>query len=226
MASPVLPPPSPTMAQIQHLTRESDDEDADTASQLSISLSSPPNSARNSVMSDPRQSFATQSSGSNSNSHRASDPFTDEGFEAYSRRILQETPNSSVPPSVLEDEPREIKPFTYPPTPPNRDDAVSVSSLASTSSRKARPESLLITPTSEPLVLGVALVDFNHLVRPFPIMSPSMPVCLMEGSYRLDPALNIHEARSLKMTKLRRSFLFSPFRTVLIWYAPSSFDAS
>ena len=42
---------------------------------------------------------------------------------------------------------------------------MSISSFASTSSRKARPESLIIAPTNDPLVLGVALVDFNHLVR-------------------------------------------------------------
>ena len=59
----------------------------------------------------------------------------------------------------------ELKSTTYPPTPPNRDDTMSISSFASTSSRKARPESLIITPTNDPLILGVALVDFNHLVR-------------------------------------------------------------
>ncbi|KIM40920.1 hypothetical protein M413DRAFT_445694 [Hebeloma cylindrosporum] len=166
MATSLLPPPSPTTSENQQLPRESDDEDADTASQRSISLSSPSNSKRNSVTSDPRQSFATRSSGSVSNSYRASDPFTDESFDAFASRMRQGTPNSSVAPSVLEDEAREIKPFTYPPTPPNKYDTVSISSFASTSSRKARPESLLITPTSEPLVLGVALVDFNHLVGP------------------------------------------------------------
>jgi len=221
MASSLLPPPSPTTPEIQHLPRESDDEDADTASQRSISLSSPSNSKRNSVTSDPRQSFATRSSGSISNSYRASDPFTDESFDAFARRMRQGTPNSSVAPSVLEDETREINPFTYPPTPPNKDDAVSISSFASTSSRKARPESLLITPTSEPLVLGVALVDFNHLVRFILVPFPSRPVCLMEGRYRLDLALNIHEATFLKMRSSQRSFLSSLFQMVLIWYAPN-----
>ena len=159
-----LLPPSPSTSH-KELARESDDDDADTASQRSISLSSPPTSRRNSVLSDPRQSFATQSSGSES--HRASNPFVDfSDVEGFEHGALKETPNSSVAPSIV-DEPREFKPVTYPPSPPNRDDAVSITSFASTSSRKARPESLLINPTTEPLVLGVALVDFNHLVRIF-----------------------------------------------------------
>ncbi|KAF8889972.1 transport protein Avl9-domain-containing protein [Gymnopilus junonius] len=157
-----LPPPSPD-SQHRYLPRESDDEDGDTASQRSISLSSPPRSRQNSIMSDPRQSFATQSSGSASASNRESNAFSDFHMNLNG---VKETPASSVAPSVLEEEAREFKPVTYPPSSPSRDDAVSVSSFASTSSRKARPESLLINPTAEPLVLGVALVDFNHLVGP------------------------------------------------------------
>ena len=75
-----------------------------------------------------------------------------------------DTPQTSVSPTSIFDAPKEFKSPTYPPTPP-RDDTMSISSFASTSSRKARPESLIIAPTNDPLVLGVALVDFNHLVR-------------------------------------------------------------
>jgi hypothetical protein len=75
---------------------------------------------------------------------------------------LVETPQTSVSPSIF-DAPKKYKSPTYPPTPP-RDDTMSISSFASTSSRKARPESLIIAPTNDLLVLGVALVDFNHLV--------------------------------------------------------------
>ncbi|KAF8158015.1 transport protein Avl9-domain-containing protein [Crassisporium funariophilum] len=170
MASSMLPPPSPTTSHTPNLPRESDDEDADTASQRSISLSSPSRSNRNSAASDPRKSFATHSSDSYSN--RESHTYTDfsadpDGVSSYTRRILQETPQTSAAPSVIDYEPpTEFKPPTYPPTPPNRDDAMSVSSFASGSSRKARPESLLIAPSTDPLVLGVALVDFNHLVGP------------------------------------------------------------
>ena len=74
------------------------------------------------------------------------------------------TPETSASPASIFDTPKEFKLPTYPPTSPNRDDSMSISSFASTSSRKTRPESLIITPTSDPLVLGVALVDFNHLV--------------------------------------------------------------
>lgn len=61
---------------------------------------------------------------------------------------------------------------TYPPTPfagtPIRPDTDSITSFASTSStsRKTRPESTLVHPHAGPLVLGVALVDFNHLQGP------------------------------------------------------------
>ncbi|KAF8799370.1 hypothetical protein BYT27DRAFT_7201608 [Phlegmacium glaucopus] len=151
----VLHPPSPTNSESRNVLRESDDEDADTASQLSIPLSSPPRSRRNSTAShDPRQSFATHSSGSYSNSLR--DDVSHRGT----------TPETSASPSSTFDVPREFKSPTYPPTPPNRDDTISISSFASTSSRKARPESLIIAPTNDPLILGVALVDFNHLVGP------------------------------------------------------------
>jgi hypothetical protein len=62
---------------------------------------------------------------------------------------------------------------TYPPRPPvaSRDSRASIMSTASTSSnsKKARPESLLAGPQG-PLVLGLALVDFNHIVsRPLAV---------------------------------------------------------
>ena len=154
MASRILPPPSPTDSDSRNVSRESDDEDADTASQLSIPLSSPPRSRRNSTAShDPRESFASSGS-SNQDSSSVRDDVS---------RHLVETPQTSVSPTSTFDTPKEFKSPTYPPTPP-RDDTMSISSFASTSSRKARPESLIIAPTNDPLVLGVALVDFNHLV--------------------------------------------------------------
>jgi pyruvate/2-oxoglutarate dehydrogenase complex dihydrolipoamide acyltransferase (E2) component len=152
MTSGILPPPSPTDSDPRNASRESDDEDADTASQLSIPLSSPPRSRRNSTAShDPRESFV--SSGSSNRSVR----------DDVSRHLV-DTPQTSVSPTSTFDAPKEFRSPTYPPSPP-RDDTMSISSFASTSSRKARPESLIIAPTNDPLVLGVALVDFNHLVR-------------------------------------------------------------
>jgi hypothetical protein len=111
--------------------------------------------------------------------------------------VTVETPNTSAAPSILEDEPltatnekitisslsristlstavpvtvpTPTTATTYPPpTPRNREDTLSISSLTSTtSSRKARPESLLVVAPKGPLVLGIALVDFNHLVCHF-----------------------------------------------------------
>lgn len=82
----------------------------------------------------------------------------------------------SLPPSYgheSEDKPSPLP--TYPPTPVQQEtvgtpraDTASITSFASTSSysRKARPESTLLQPREGPLVLGIALVDFNHLVGP------------------------------------------------------------
>lgn len=61
--------------------------------------------------------------------------------------------------------------FKYPPPPlpeqtyPEREnDTASMISYSSSSSRKARPESKLMEPPIGPIVPGIALVDFNHLV--------------------------------------------------------------
>lgn len=44
-------------------------------------------------------------------------------------------------------------------------------SSSGTGGRKTRPESMLVEPLDGPLVLGVALVDFNHVVSVFAIYS-------------------------------------------------------
>ena len=182
-----LPPPSPTLSSHSFVVRDAPDSDADTASQRSISLSSPPASPRHSssdprrsfssgsdprqsfasgsdprqsfASSNPRQSFATSTS-SGSYSHAA---YTDEP-DPFAPR---ETPDTSAAPSIYDEPSSYYKPDvsvlpTYPP--PHRDDSISISSFASGSSRKTRPESLLVTPPPGKLVLGIALVDFNHLV--------------------------------------------------------------
>ena len=62
-----------------------------------------------------------------------------------------------------------VSPSSYPPPPRQSPDPrasiVSFASSSTTYSRKVRPESMLVTYTG-PLVLGIALVDFNHLVGP------------------------------------------------------------
>ncbi|KAI0712430.1 transport protein Avl9-domain-containing protein [Earliella scabrosa] len=93
-----------------------------------------------------------------------------------------ESPLSSVAPSVHEMEkpmstplPPSIPPSaTFSSRPPSaglhlKSDTDSIASFGSAStsySKKARPESLLVQPTKGKLVLGIALVDFNHLVGP------------------------------------------------------------
>lgn len=135
-----------------------DDDDGDTASQRSISLSSPAVSPRNSVQ-NPSNHF----------DHRASHPYTldtdmssePDDSSMYTHEMgAPESPNTSAAPSVFE-EPKETSLPTYP---PSRGDTESIASVASNSSRKARPESMIVLAGDRPLVLGIALVDFNHLV--------------------------------------------------------------
>ncbi|KAJ7274193.1 transport protein Avl9-domain-containing protein [Mycena rebaudengoi] len=130
-----------------------DDDDADTASQRSISLSSPALSPRNSVQAASQRSPDTFS-------NRISTPYTldtdlssePDDSSTFTRELgLPESPNTSAAPSVYEE---PIK------------DHESIASFASGSSRKARPESMLVLPGDRPVVLGIALVDFNHLVGP------------------------------------------------------------
>lgn len=209
MTSRILPPPSPTNSDPRNVTRDSDDEDADTASQLSIPLSSPPRSRRNSTAShDPRESFASSGSSNRDSSSVVS-------------RHLVDTPQTSVSPTSIFDGLNEFKSPTYPPTPP-KDDTMSISSFASTSSRKARPESLIIAPTNDPLVLGVALVDFNHLVRfvvQFLIILSILDLQVNPRIFRLVLESSTREGTYLKMQRYPRSFLSLPSLMALIWYA-------
>ncbi|KAJ3770300.1 transport protein Avl9-domain-containing protein [Lentinula raphanica] len=172
----------------QKLTAESDD--GDTASQKSISLSSPPGSTRNSVQADQLQlheseSFESSDTSqyglyehpltSNTPSKRESRPYTldtdlsSDDMSYISHDMVQhESPNTSTSGSLF-DEPKLSSPTLSPPTyPPRRHSDVEslAESFASGSSRKARPESILLQPPPGKLVLGIALVDFNHLVGP------------------------------------------------------------
>ncbi|KAJ3988067.1 transport protein Avl9-domain-containing protein [Lentinula detonsa] len=171
----------------QRLAAESDD--GDTASQKSISLSSPAVSARNSVQADHSQLPQSESYESSDTSRydfhdhplnlgiaskRESRPYTDFSTDAddmsYASHdmVQQESPNTSISDSMI-DESKVTSPSLSPPTyPPRRhSDVESIAeSFASGSSRKARPESILLQPPPGKLVLGIALVDFNHLVGP------------------------------------------------------------
>lgn len=99
-----------------------------------------------------------------------------------------ESPLSSIAPSMHEFEkslstplPPSLPPsatffVSSPPSSasfPSKSDRESVASFGSSStsySKKARPESLIVQPTKGPLVLGIALVDFNHVVRSLAVL--------------------------------------------------------
>ncbi|KAF9061461.1 transport protein Avl9-domain-containing protein [Rhodocollybia butyracea] len=165
-----------------------DSDDGDTASERSISLSSPAVSARNSVQTDHAQFFAQagrpeayrafdgpNTLKSDSSYKRESKPYTlDTDFSdaddmSYRSQDMaqHDSPNTSTSGSMFD----EIKanpslsPPTYPPRRLSDTDSIA-ESFASRSSKKARPESILLHPPPGKLILGIALVDFNHLVGP------------------------------------------------------------
>lgn len=166
MPSAVQQPISPYSS---HPQIEPEEDDADTASQRSISLSSPAVSPRHSnVFHSSHDSEALSKRGSHTDS--LDTDFKSEADDAslYTHDAEpHETPNTSAAPSVF-DEPKVAPLPTYPPAPlmESMGDTASVTSFASGSSysKKARPESMVLTPDG-PLVLGIALVDFNHLVH-------------------------------------------------------------
>lgn len=155
---------------------ESDEETA------SIDLNSTPAvSARNSVQSDQPKAYEASDTSrfssynefnTDSSSKRESRPYTlDTEFSSvadnasYRSQDMNESPNTSTSDSMFY-EPKanpSLSPPTYPPR--RQSDTESIAeSFASGSSRKARPESILLQPPPGKLVLGIALVDFNHLV--------------------------------------------------------------
>jgi hypothetical protein len=196
-----------------------DRSDGDTASQRSISLSSPAKSPRTSVQLD--QAFhgeeqqmdhpaATVRDFSQSRLKRDSLAYTqdtdlssEQDLDGDDRssfmRRLNDTPVSSAAPSLHESEEKQAAELRldpeddavdmptpsslpssrifYPPPPIQKPDPrESVASFASgstTYSKKARPESMLVVHNG-PLILGIALVDFNHLVSPIPIVCMSL----------------------------------------------------
>lgn len=149
------------------------DDDADTASQHSISFTSPAASLHGSPTL-PHFSLADTS-------RRRSHPYTistessddPDDTSLYNGRASSVTSPGEdsldehakqVPPTPL---PVASQNNAYPLVQPWSPGRSSVTSFGTTTSSytKARPESLLIDPPKGPLVLGIALVDFNHQVR-------------------------------------------------------------
>jgi len=199
MATSPLPEPSPTDLH-RYLDTGDDDEDADTASQRSISLSSPPASPRvhhhsaldnlNLIatphhLDDPRDAFKRESNTSTVDTDFASDADGSSMFRhSLARDDAEVSPSTSVAPSLYGED-KDVTSMVYPPSSRTRggDDNSSISSLASGSSRKTRPESLLVTLPVGQLILGIALVDFNHLVCHF--------ACLLSNFLMLTVGLEI-----------------------------------
>ncbi len=150
------------------------DDDADTASQHSISFSSSPAAS-------PRDSTFPELSVPHA-SHRRSHPYTistessndSEDTSLYNGRSSSATshgepslrdPAKAIPPTPLT---AALRNNVYPPAQiqsPGHSSVASFETTTSSYSKKARPESLLPDPPKGPLVLGVALVDFNHQVK-------------------------------------------------------------
>ncbi|KNZ73160.1 Late secretory pathway protein avl9 [Termitomyces sp. J132] len=169
--TPVLPEPSPAPVHNTHsfFDHDADDDDADTASQRSIPLSSPAVSQRNSMRySDAHSAQSHYDDFLKRDSYRVETGFDSEDSSSMSLHSINDTPVSSASASVY-DEPKDYDDIPIPTDPPilsKREDRSSMSSSASMSSRKARPESLIVTLKNEPIIHGVALVDFNHLIGP------------------------------------------------------------
>jgi hypothetical protein len=145
----------------------SHDDDADTASQHSISFSSSPATS-------PRDSTFTELSIVDA-SRRRSHPYTvsTESSEPDDTSLYNGHSTSHAKPSL---DPTKLPPTpltaalqnnVYPPAQiqsPGQSSVASFETTTSSYSKKARPESLLPDLPKGPLVLGIALVDFNHQV--------------------------------------------------------------
>ncbi len=156
------------------------DDDTDTASQHSISFTSPAASTSTSPHHSPQlPTFSTTDTSRRHSrpytiSTESSDDLDDVSlFTGHTSSVT--SPGESaldhdegakqVPPTPL---PAALQRNAYPPAQPwspGRSSVASFATSTSSYSKKARPESLLINPPKGPLILGIALVDFNHQVR-------------------------------------------------------------
>lgn len=208
-----------------HRDDNGSDADAETASQRSIPLS-PPHSPHAPTTPLRAQDFFARRDSQPDSIEIDFGSETDEVSDSHSDRdARRESPITSAPPSTFS-QPElpntHTTSVTYPPTSSSdTTDVDSFTSAASTYSRKARPESMLLQPPHGPLVLGIALVDFNHLVRlvGHDIRSPC------RSSTRLAPRSNSARGIYSRTKRSRKYFLSSPFRTVLIWCASSVVNA-
>ncbi|KAI5989145.1 transport protein Avl9-domain-containing protein [Pisolithus albus] len=155
---------------------EDSDADAETASQQSVQLDSTHTSSLRALNTPLRaqEFFARRDSQGDSieiDFNSEPDDVSDSKSELEAPRrdsIASQTPSATFSSLQTNEEKSNSAPITYPPTPSSSGvtDSDSFASAASSYSKKARPESMLLQPPEGPLILGIALVDFNHLVGP------------------------------------------------------------
>jgi hypothetical protein len=153
------------------------DDDTDTASQHSISFTS--SSAASPHGSPNVPDFAVNDiSRRQSNPHTTStessvDPDDTSLYNGHASSVTSHGEHSldehakQIPPTPLT---AALRNNVYPPSSPAQSSVASLATSNSSYSRKARPESLLMDPSNGPLVLGIALVDFNHQVRRYDLV--------------------------------------------------------
>lgn len=155
---------------------EDSDADAETASQQSVQLD-PTHASSLRALNTPlraQEFFARRDSQGDSieiDFNSEPDDVSDSKSELEAPRrdsIAFQTPSATLSSLQANEEKSNSAPITYPPTPSSSGvtDSDSFASAASSYSKKARPESMLLQPPEGPLILGIALVDFNHLVGP------------------------------------------------------------
>jgi hypothetical protein len=146
------------------------DDDTDTASQHSISFTSSsaasphgspnvPEFALNDI--SRRQSKPHTTSTKSSGDPDDTSLYNASSIISHGEHSLDENAKE-IPPTPLT---AALRNSVYPPSSPARSSVASFATSNSSYSRKARPESLLMEPSNGPLVLGIALVEFNHQVR-------------------------------------------------------------
>ena len=149
-------------------------DDNDTASQRSISLSSPPTSPKPepetfaSLPMSPTSPQAFVRALEQDTQDDTLEPDLPSAYSPDTSTIQQSQPVQSLTPAIESAFVGQSS-HMYPPTPVGvRGDTDSVASFAtgSSSSKKAERESMLLTPSDGLLVVGIALVDFNHIVGP------------------------------------------------------------
>ena len=153
------------------------DDDADTASQHSISFSSSSAASPHGSPDVPEFSvndtLRRQSNPHTTSTESSEDPDDTSLYNGHSSSVTSHGEHpldenaTQIPPTPLT---AALRDNVYPPSSPARSSVASLATSNSSYSRKARPESLLVDPSNGPLVLGIALVDFNHQVRRYDLV--------------------------------------------------------